>query len=331
MKMRNVVPALLALLLVACMTHSAFAVTVLGHNPYVEPPLQTVDDLKDMVRNNPVDIKTGLEKAGNGDIYDDFMAQLPTAEIETVYYQKGQDFKWMFYRKNGKGPVRVDQVLTYEGDAPVPSYEFFIDHNGDRYTFAVPMICGNIALLDVSPTPATPAVVEPETPAVVEPETVVVEEAPMAPVVAAAVKPLPWVVDLGIIYQTDPATYGLVRAGYEHYFNENFSLLGMVGVAGKMRGSDGASAFLVEAFANYHYNKGWVGVGLGGWFSDEDERKDWDDDDTDLDLIIDLGYEFYEKPNEYKVSGFLEIRSGIDEIDDFDLYGMLGGGIRVNF
>ena len=321
MKNRNVMHAVLALLLALCMAHSAYAVTEFGKNPYYQPPLQSVADLKQMVADNPADIKTGLTKAGNGDIYDSFMAQLPDAEVKSVDYAKGQEFKWMLYRKNGKGPVRVDKVLTYDGDMPVAGYEFFIDHEGDRYTFAVPLVCGNLALLNVGPTPPP----EPKP----EPEPVVA--APVEQPVEEVAKLMPWVVDLGLMYQTDPATYLIARGGYEHFFAENWSVLGMIGFAPKLEGADGTSALLIDVFANYYFSKAWVGLGLGGWLTDEDDNDELDDDDSDLDVMLNLGYQLYEKPNSYKLSGFVEVRSAVDELDDFDLYGRVGAGLRIHF
>lgn len=311
---------MLALLVTLCMAHSAYAITSFGNHPFYQPPLESVADLHKMVNDSTADIKTGLTTAGLGEIYDSFMTQIPDADIQAVEYQKGQEFKWMFYRSNGKGPVKVAKNLVWESDTPAQGYEFFIDHEGQRYTFAVPLACGNLALLDVGATPPPP-------PAKVEPETAV--ETPVAQPVEEAAGIMPWVVDLGLLYQTDPATYLIARGGYEHFFSDSCSVLGMIGIAPKLEGTDGTSAFMIDVFANYYFSRVWLGLGLGGWITDGDD--DNDAEDSDLDVMLNLGTQIYEKPESYKVSAYVEIRSAIDELDDFDLYGQVGAGLRVHF
>lgn len=322
MRTRFAVHALFALLLTVCMAHSAMAISVIGNNPFHQPPLTSVEDFQNMVVTQKDDIKKGFEIAGIGPVYDSFMAQIGDAEITPVEYQKGETMQWMFYRKKGKGPVRVDKVVVWEGDTPLKGYEFFIDHEGQRYTFMVPLICGNIALKDITNTPP-PVVVPPPV------EEKPVEQTPPPVAQAAAPKLMPWVADIGLLYQVDPATYLIARIGYEHYLNDNISVIGMIGGAPKLEGTDGAGAFLIDAFANYNFSSAWVGLGLGAWISTGDN--DLDAEDSDLDLILNFGKQVYEKPEKYKLSIYGEVRSAVDELSDFDLYGQVGAGLRIHF
>ncbi len=323
MKRHYFVPLLLVVVSLTWLATSAQAITHLGKNPFFKPPLTSSDQMKQMLVEKKDDVKKGLTMAGNGELFTPLMEQLPEATVTTVEYQKGQHLQWMFYRRNGKGPVRVDKDVTWESDEAFTGYEFFIDYQGNRYTFTVPLVCGNLALNSVGPTPA-PAPV----PAPVVKEAPPVTEAPAAEP-AVAPKAMPFVVDAGYMYQFDPANYLFLRGGYEYVVNDNISLLGMVGIAPKLNGTNGKTAFLVDVMANYKYNKMFAGLGLGGWITNGDS--DLEDEDSDVDIILDLGYQIYEKPDAYKISAFVEVRSAIDELDDFDKYGRIGAGLRFNF
>lgn len=324
MKNRILSIAIVALLFSGLTAVSALAMTTLGNHPFHKPPLTSVADFQEMVQAQKPDIKKGFEIAGIGPVFDSFMAQVGEAEIKEVQYFKGQKLQWMFYRRNGEGPVRVDKTVLWEGEQPFPGYEFYIDHDGDRYTFAVPLICGNIALKDVGPVP-TPPPPPPVAKPAPKPEP---EPAPMvaAPVAAPA---LGWLLDAGYLYQRDPANYLFARGGIEYPFNDNFSLIGMLGIAPKIEGEDGKTAFLADVLLNYQYNKFFVAGGFGGWLTGGDS--DLDTEDNDLDLILELGYQFYEKPDKFKLSGFVEARSAVDEMSDFDMYGRVGAGLRFRF
>ena len=109
--------------------------------------------------------------------------------------------------------------------------------------------------------------------------------------------------------------------------------LGMIGVAGKIKGDDGDHALLVDVIGQYNWQagdiNGFAGLGLGGWitFGDGDN----DSEDTDLDLIANVGARVYGEPNDFNTSVFLEVRSAIDEIDDLTDYGRFGAGVRFQF
>jgi hypothetical protein len=85
------------------------------------------------------------------------MSQVPETQIESVEFQKGSTFEWMFYKKKGKGDVRVVRDVTWGNEKPFTGFKFHIDKDGKRYTFAVPNGCGNIALVGMSEVPAVAA------------------------------------------------------------------------------------------------------------------------------------------------------------------------------
>jgi hypothetical protein len=307
-------------LLIVFFAHTANAITEFGQNPFSDKQLTSENDLKSMLQTQETDVKKGLIKAGHGDITESFFTQLPDAEVSIMTYEKGQRFPWMFYRKKGKGPVRIDKDVVWEADQSFSVYEFYIDQGDNRYTFVVPPVCGNLTLKDVTPVPPKPiaAVASPTPPPVVAP-----------PEEEVAKATIPLVIDAGYLHQLDPANHLLLRIGLEHYFDDNISVLGMIGASPKLDGTESSSAFIADVFINYNWPKMWAGIGLGAWITDGDS--DIDDEDSDLDIILNAGHLIYDKPDSYDVSVFVEVRSGIDELDDFDLYGRLGAGLRVRF
>jgi len=330
MRKRSLVVILMAALAILFGVAGAQAMTTLGTHPFYRPPLTSVADFQKMVKAQQGDIKTGFEIAGIGPVFESFIAQVGNTDIKQVDYYKGQKFQWMFYRRNGEGPVRIDKTVLWESDTPFTGYEFYIDHDGSRYTFTVPLVCANIALKDVGETPAPP----PPPPVAKEeakPEPVAKEEAKPEPVPVEAVpaSPYQWILDAGYLNQIDPANYLFFRGGIKYQFQENWSVLGLAGIAPKLDGEDGATAFLADFLVNYDYHKFFAAAGLGAWLTGGDS--DLDSEDSDVDLILETGYQFYEKPGKFTLDGFIEARSALDELDDYDLYGRLGVGLRFNF
>lgn len=140
----------------------------IGRSPFHQPPLTSVDTLLMMVQDKNADVKKGFEKAGSPELYEPFVTQLKNTQIESVDFEKGSWFEWMFFKKKGKGDVRIAKDVTWVNEKPFPGFKFDIDYEGNRYTFAVPLGCGNIALMGMSPIPA----------AVVVPPPVAVNQAP---------------------------------------------------------------------------------------------------------------------------------------------------------
>ncbi len=316
---------LVMVLLLSCWASSALALTTIGEHPFYRPPLQSVADLQSMFVTEKNQVKIGLRSVGLRPVYDSLMTQIENAEIRDVFYQNGTHFEWMFFRKNGDGPLRIDNSVNWEGENAIEAYEFDIAHEGMIYTFSVPKICGNLALLSVRevPPPVTPPV------AVAPVEEVVPEQEPVPPAEVEEPEPLKWVADLGMYYQGDPATHMFARVGFEKYLTDNVSFLGMVGIAPRVHGLDGDNAVILDAVVTYHYSSLFAGLGVGAWLSSGDD--DIDTEDSDVDLILNVGTKIYEKPDAYVVSLFAEARSAFDEMDMFNETGRIGGGLRLNF
>ena len=98
------------LLLIVCLAvgiaSSASAATSwkrLGANPFNRPPLSSEADLRTLVKNRSVDLKTGFTKAGYPDLYPAFMEQFPTAKIDSVTIVPGDTFAWIVFKKRPPG------------------------------------------------------------------------------------------------------------------------------------------------------------------------------------------------------------------------------------
>jgi hypothetical protein len=147
---------LLSLCLVMACASSAFAAVTLkrlGDHPFCRPPLTSEADLRAMVESQSADLQAGFVKAGNADLYPEFVAQFPTATIETITVAPGERIHWMLFRKKGTGPVTAVKDVTWGGEAAFEAYTFNIDKDGQRYQFIVPGVCGNLSLLSVGPVP----------------------------------------------------------------------------------------------------------------------------------------------------------------------------------
>lgn len=152
---KHVLMAVGIFLVVACSSSAFAAVSLkrLGDHPFYRQTMTSEADLRTMVEQNAADIEAGFVKAGNPELYPDFMSQFPTTQIETVKIGPGEHFDWMLFRKNGTGPVTAVKDVTWEGEAPFDAYRFSIDKDGQRYQFVVPAVCGNVSLSNVEVIP----------------------------------------------------------------------------------------------------------------------------------------------------------------------------------
>jgi hypothetical protein len=164
MKKKIVVSAAALALLAAPIgaVQAAGVLRSIGEHP-MSSPIATVDELKDMMRQRSGDIQAGMATAGHADLFplvQDHIARYPQTQINVVEYQPGQHIDWMLFRSNGRGRVKVAQNITWGGNDPLTVFEFFINKDGQRYTFAVPLACGNLSLKEAGPQPCEPVIKE---------------------------------------------------------------------------------------------------------------------------------------------------------------------------
>ncbi len=321
------------LLLSVCIAEAASTLTVIGRNPFIIPPLENVDDLHAMMEKMPEEVQLGLEKAGYGQLYKPMMEQLPEAQIDRVDYGKGETFQWMFYKRHGKGTVRIAKDVLWAAENTFPGFEFYVDDGGKRYTFTVPLGCGNLALKDIAAVPVTPPPPAPVAPMVKEePPIQIAPVQEMAPEVVEEPGPFRFVADGGYLHQMNSGDYGLARLGFSHQLSDSFSYLAMMGAAVNFNDNtddDGVSAVLVDVIGQYNWSRWFAGIGLGGWITSGDSSNE--SEDTDVDLILNLGTRIFGEPDAFNGSLFVEGRAALGEFNELDDYARIGLGLRCLF
>jgi hypothetical protein len=363
---RKKVFLVLAVCLAVGIASSASAATTwrkLGTNPFTRPSLSSEADLRTLVKDRGVDLKTGFTKAGYPALYPAFMEQFPTAKIDIVTVAPGDTFAWIVFKKKNTGRVAVLKDTTWVGTEAFEAYRFTIDQDGKRHEFVVPFVCGNVALRNVTAIPPAPVAVAPPPPARVvappapapappvavvvpppppPPPPSVVVAAPPPPVapkpVAAPVAPAPAAVPPvpppvaksrgGLLFDV-----GLSRqpdpANYVFarvgYEAPLFDRLYLMGlVGGAVRWMGNDGGSAFTADALLDYH--WLGgfsFGLGAGY--------WSGNDGQVDLLADVGFLVAGDPNSSNTELFLEARLPFDELGNVNEYGRFGVGLRFRF
>lgn len=318
--------AILAMVGFASPSMATSTLTKLGTHPFYTPPLTSVADLHTMVQKRGSKLEEGFAKAGAADLYPAFAEQFANAQIETVTVQPGESFQWMLFRKWGKGQVAAARDLVWGGRAPFEAFKFSIQKDGNEYHFIVPLVCGNIALMNVTAVPV--AQVEEPAPA---PEPVP-EPAP-APVEKAVTGPF---VMVGYAHQFDPSEYIFGKVGYDFAVTDKFHVLPSLGLYGQVHGDDGETSVAVDLLASYYVVPNLaLGVGVGFWPGNLQTRDGYGNshdygDDNNIDAILAV---YYDLPVDWRVrpSIYIEGRNDVENFDDFSLTGRIGGGVMIRF
>jgi hypothetical protein len=138
----------MAILLVSVsVANAATTLVEIGRSPFHQPPLKTKEDLVSMLKLKAPEVAKGFALAGRSDLYEVFMDQVTKTKVDLVQFPKGTHFEWMFYKKKGKGTVRIVKDVSWGSDKPFPGFQFLIEKAGIRYTFVIPLGCGNVALM----------------------------------------------------------------------------------------------------------------------------------------------------------------------------------------
>lgn len=383
--------------------NSATTLMEVGRSPFHKPPLKTADELRTMLQSKVKEVEKGFSMAGRKDLFQPFMTQVATTQIDTVEFPKGSYFEWMFYKKNGIGTVRVVKDVTWGNNKPFLGFQFNVEHNGMIATFVIPLGCGNVALMGESKIPEVvkaPVVIPNQAPkcamtvaptkafcgevitvdarnssdvdgSIAKMKIVVVDDggkvvsekmvdgpglvgevampcgnstvkvtvtddkgtdATSAQCVAdvTGMKRIRLIGDVGYYRQFDPGHYLFGRVGGEYRFNEDWSILGLLGGAWLFEGRDGTNAFLADVLGEYKFgSRFFVDLGVGGWITDGDD--DLETENTQLDLIAAVGVRVFGEPEGFNGSVFLEARSAFDELDGLYDYGRFGVGMRFRF
>ena len=131
-----------------------------------------------MAATNQTQISSVLAQAGLGDISTSFLNVIATGYVSDTTVAPGTHMDWMALKRAGRASVLRN--VRWTGQQAFEAFQFSVEANGYSYTFVVPKICGNFALLSRAPVPVAVAPPPPPPPAP-EPEPAPVVQAPPPP------------------------------------------------------------------------------------------------------------------------------------------------------
>lgn len=115
----------------------------------ISPPgIKNVDDFKALVEKYADRIKAGFEKTDEAWLYDNFMMQVRSGNIEERIIPHGQYVKWMLFYSNNQTKVAKD--VEWAGKTIINAYVITVlpEQECKKYEFLIPKVCGNICLVE---------------------------------------------------------------------------------------------------------------------------------------------------------------------------------------
>src|SRR6516164_4553770 len=153
----TLVAAVLAMSVVSASAQRETEIRVLGGPNRFSGPMHNVADLRAMVNANRTQFANLLAIAGLDRISSQVLDTLTTGNIIETSVTPGTHMEWMALKRSGT-PGLLRNV-RWVGQQPFEAYQITVEAAGYNYTFVVPKVCGNLAL--VSRT-ASPVVARPE-------------------------------------------------------------------------------------------------------------------------------------------------------------------------
>jgi len=144
-----------------------------------------------MVTTNQSQITSSLQQAGLGDISTAWLNTVNTGYVSDTTVAPGTHMDWMALKRAGRPGVLHN--VRWTGQQSFDAFQFSVEYNGYNYTFIVPKICGNFALLSrtavvaAAPPPAPPPPPEPPPPVAAPPP-------PPTPIAGVSERTYPWMV-----------------------------------------------------------------------------------------------------------------------------------------
>jgi hypothetical protein len=146
-----------------------------------------------MVASNQTPITSSLSQAGLGDISTQFFNVVSTGYVSDTTVAPGTHMVWMALKRAGRPGVLHN--VRWTGTQPFDAFQFSVEYGGYNYTFVVPKICGNFALLSRTAVVAAapPPAPAPEPPPPPAPEPVQAPPpAPLSPIARVSEHEYPW-------------------------------------------------------------------------------------------------------------------------------------------
>ena len=283
-------------------------------NPVCDGGINNPAELQKYVTENREDFINMVSTSGWPGDSDALISAITAGDFNDVMLPIGTEFEWMGVRRRTTGDADTVTKLRWGGDAPVDAYSIETVADGNVYTFVIPKVCCNLAML----TQVTEAPVE----EVAE----VVEEAPAAAGVLPFIAPFIGYEDRvrdecpedpGEAYgdghqtQNDGAIAGAIL-GLLKPLNDRTSLLAQLGGAYNFDDSTHSTAFADIGVNHKVGEKGFVGGGIGIWDIN-------DSDNTDGSFFLQGGVDAFET-SKGKAQWFAEARALFDEPGDNTIF-----------
>ena len=166
------------------------AIRTLGGPNRFSGPMHSVDDLRTMVANNQTQITSSLSQAGVGDMATQFFNVVSTGYVSDTTVAPGTHMDWMALKRAGRPGVLHN--VRWTGQQSFDAFQFSVEYNGYNYTFIVPKICGNFALLSRTAVVAAAPAPPPPPPPPPEPAPVAAPPPPPTPIAVATERSYPW-------------------------------------------------------------------------------------------------------------------------------------------
>jgi len=165
-------------------------IRVLGGPNRFSGPMHSVADLRAMVNANRTQFANVLAIAGLDRISTQVLDTLTTGNIIDTAIAPGTHMEWMALKRSGT-PGLLRNV-RWVGQQPFEAFQITVEAAGYSYTFVVPKVCGNLALVGrvASPVVARPEPAPRPAPAPPPPPPPVVHAAP-PPVIPPPLAPAP--------------------------------------------------------------------------------------------------------------------------------------------
>ena len=286
-------------------------------NPVCEGGINNPAELQKYVTENREDFINMVSTSGWPGDSDALISAITAGDFNDVMLPIGTEFEWMGVRRRTTGDADTVTKLRWGGDAPVDAYSIETVSNGKVYTFVIPKVCCNLAMLtQVKDAPVVPAVLVAEA----------VGDSPASSGVLPFIAPFigyenrvrdECPEDAGESYgdghqtKNDGAIAGAIL-GLLKPLNDRTSLLAQLGGAYNFNKSKYSTAFADIGLNQKVGDKGFLGGGIGIWDINDSANRDGS-------FFIQGGVDAFET-SKGKAQWFAEARALFDKPGDNTIF-----------
>jgi len=115
-------------------------------------PVRNIDALKRTMSQARIqrDLGTVLDRVGLSSLRTEVLKNLAEGLVTETTLARGTSMEWMALRRGGRPDILRN--VRWDGAQPLEGFQFIVDDLVETYTFFVPEICGNLALVSREPS-----------------------------------------------------------------------------------------------------------------------------------------------------------------------------------